>query len=158
YGRYNTDSSRRAEREISGCQWTLSRRRRTQADLRRGGMPDSLRLLHLPDLHFGGYTDEKGTWHNTHSFDSPERLAKILTEDKECKPSPEVVIVSGDIVWSASKEEYDHALRFFAALRNEWPEVRWVLAAGNHDVQWKVPNDKQQDEFLAFCRKLYGAD
>jgi 3',5'-cyclic AMP phosphodiesterase CpdA len=118
-----------------------------------------LRILHLSDLHFGKMrsTSSGGKSASAHRFARddeplPEVLADILLRNVD--PPPDLVIVSGDVGWSGSREDYDYARKFFQILRGKWSAAAIVIAPGNHDVDCDRGNDKQ-DEFLAFLRDVH---
>lgn len=122
-----------------------------------------LRILHLSDLHFGQLLaaqrkPKKSA--SAHQFirgddPCPDDLANILIRDVGEKPA--VVVVSGDVGWSGAKDDYAYALQFFTRLKHEWPDVPFVVAPGNHDVNQALPNARQ-DEFIAFLKSLHSTD
>ncbi|MFM7204555.1 MAG: metallophosphoesterase family protein, partial [Myxococcota bacterium] len=94
----------------------------------------SLTLLHLSDLHFGQARGE-GRVH----FDQQKvvsELRKDAAEMREKLGSPDAVLVTGDIAFSATSEQYrqaDNWLRALAHAVGVSPEKVW-LVPGNHDV------------------------
>jgi 3',5'-cyclic AMP phosphodiesterase CpdA len=122
-----------------------------------------LRILHLSDLHFGqllAVQRKPKKSPSAHQFvrgndPFPDDLANILIRDMGEKPA--VVIVSGDVGWSGAKDDYTYALQFFTRLRQEWSDVPFVVAPGNHDVDQALPGARQ-DEFIAFLKGLHSAD
>jgi 3',5'-cyclic AMP phosphodiesterase CpdA len=92
-----------------------------------------VRILHLSDLHFG----PKHFWRK-----SPEELASALARD-ECIGEIDLVVISGDLTWSAEPEEFDLARRFTQQLAGILG-ARFLVVPGNHDLSlWdRVPSGK----------------
>src|SRR4051812_39367136 len=89
-------------------------------------------LLHLSDLHFGINASGESAHHFAKSRKpTPGVLAKTLLKHH---PEPEAIIVSGDIGWSGSKDDYHYAAEFFSTIRKHWRVVELVIVPGNHDV------------------------
>lgn len=134
-----------------------------------------LRVLHLSDLHFGVLSKEQQEEHHcapsAHQFarddgkePDDEELANILIKDTKLKIPPDLVIASGDLGWSGKPKDYEHALKFFTRLRGTWDKAQFVVAPGNHDVDWlrlaegTSPSDHSQDAYTDFAKQLYGTD
>jgi len=128
----------------------------------------TMRILHLSDIHYGMRIPENGanppTPRAAHAFvkhggvePDPTVLADILTRDAACG-HPDIVVVSGDVGWSGSSQDYGYALIFFDALREKWPATPFLVIPGNHDVdraEAAAGNDPQA-AFVAMLRKLHG--
>jgi predicted phosphohydrolase len=119
-----------------------------------------LRVLQLSDPHFGKNPGPPP--HSSHFFERngeplPERLAEVLGRDDLLKTAPDIIVVSGDVAWSASSDDYKYALVFFRKLRDMWPGVKIIVAPGNHDASWTV-SPGRQDAFVEFLRSLHGKD
>lgn len=77
-------------------------------------------IAHLSDTHLGGPWDPVG------------RTRRVLDHIAAMDPSPDVVLLTGDIADHGSAEEYALAAR----LLEEWPGPAPVLTCpGNHDVR-----------------------
>lgn len=133
-----------------------------------------LRVLHLSDLHFGTLSKSQQEAHHcapsAHQFarddgtePDDEELASILIKDPKLKIPPDLVIVSGDLGWSGDTKDYTHALKFLKRLQQVWRESQFIVAPGNHDVDWgrftegTPPIDCSQNAYTDFVKKLYDA-
>jgi hypothetical protein len=127
-------------------------------------------LLHLSDIHFGRATFqhlEHGkavTRHESvHAFvkdgqPDPQWLATTILRDTAIRQPPTAIIVSGDIGWSGSFEDYKYAELFIAALRAKWKGIAIVLCPGNHDFSWDLgtAGKNPQTEYFRFAKRVYG--
>jgi 3',5'-cyclic AMP phosphodiesterase CpdA len=126
-----------------------------------------MRIVHISDLHFGFRFLQKGEKgfpgkESAHHFINestgsprPSDLARILSREKNCE-HPELVVASGDIGWSGVKEDYRFALRFFQELKRSWPAARFIITAGNHDVNLKaLSNADRQNDFIEMLNAFY---
>ncbi len=97
----------------------------------RPEQPPSSYVLHLSDLHFGPDERQPRVWH--------EQLTADLQYELKIE-RPDAVIVSGDIVNTASTEEYKAANLFFQLLASSFhlTPQRIVIVPGNHDVSWDL--------------------
>lgn len=127
-----------------------------------------MRIVHISDPHFGLRRLEAGKKGvlekvSTHHFidertkkPRPTDLAQMLGREKNCE-HPDLVIASGDIGWSGIKEDYRFALRFFRELQRWWPAARFIIAAGNHDVNLQAHSDAdRQNDFIEMLDAFYG--
>src|SRR6185436_3006457 len=95
---------------------------------------DTFRLLHLSDLHFGTLLPKQqkpGESKSAHRFAKadkplPDALPNILKVDPTLKCPPDAVVVSGDIGWAASADDYAYALEFFKHLKKLWPNAEII--------------------------------
>ena len=92
-----------------------------------------LLVLHLSDIHFQKSTDPV-----------LKRVPAILAATRPYLPNVRliIVVVSGDIAQSGSKDEYRLATRFFADLRGRMKgeasvPLHFVVAPGNHDCDFR---------------------
>ena len=127
-----------------------------------------MRILHLSDLHYGvstaqpkGETVQKSRsmhyFTDAHGRPDPDALAGILSRDVDARKS-DVVIVSGDIGWSGTDDDYRYSLRFFQRLGEIYSTDRLLIIPGNHDVDRavSVEDDRRQDGFIRLMRDIYG--
>jgi len=86
------------------------------------GVPDEVKILHLSDLHTGrGF--ETNRWN--------ELLSLLGSEI-----CPKVVIVSGDLVNSPTRGEFERATRCIDQLRQKCqPDTEFIVVPGNHDTR-----------------------
>jgi len=117
-----------------------------------------IRILHLSDLHCGMRargTDLVSAFRFTtkDGKPDPERLAEILVREHQDDP-PDGIIISGDVGWTGSADDYVLAERFLARLGEHWPDSQVVVAPGNHDVDRNKP-DARQAAFCEFLRHLH---
>jgi hypothetical protein len=120
-----------------------------------------MRILHLSDIHFGiknfksmhHWAEKEGARPNS------AKLAFLLHANVD--PAPDVVVVSGDLGWSGSSNDYEYVLLFVGALRADprWATIQFIVCPGNHDVDLgsePEPRESRQDAYIDFLRKLYG--
>ena len=100
----------------------------------------SLTLLHLSDLHFGQGTAGA-------KYDQLTVVNKILADAKEMADQigpPDFILITGDIAFSAQKEEYQQAREWIGKLLKKLglDESKVLVVPGNHDVDRdKIQND-----------------
>jgi predicted MPP superfamily phosphohydrolase len=129
-----------------------------------------MKIVHISDPHFGFRhlrDGKKGPLEkeSTHCFidkntgkPRPTDLARMLHRAENCN-RPDLVIASGDIGWSGVKDDYRYALRFFQELKKLWPTARFIITAGNHDVNLKAHSDiDRQNDFIEMLGAFYGND
>lgn len=93
-------------------------------------------LLHLSDLHFGG------DWDATEQAKRESVLSGILEMLPDLEPSwqPQFIIISGDIAWRGSSEDFEKAEKWISKLLNvtdlSYQDV--FLCPGNHDIDRKI--------------------
>ena len=110
-------------------------------------MTDVVNILHLSDLHFG---DESIT-------DAARRknvLDKLIgtLKDVDNKWKPQLVVISGDIGWTGSREDYELAKTWLKNLLEslDLTAKELIICAGNHDIDlneadFLVTPDNNQD-------------
>ena len=106
-----------------------------------------LRFLHLSDLHF-----------KTRSRDPATALGQDLVNSSLLKTlgqlgsKPDFIVVTGDIAFSAQREEYDLAAHFFERLLEavELPKERLFMVPGNHDVDRHEVKDSHVKRWYPF--------
>jgi 3',5'-cyclic AMP phosphodiesterase CpdA len=120
-----------------------------------------MRILHLSDLHFGVFTDKNGKRKLAHFFSKagdpdPTGLANVLFKDPELERAPDLVVISGDIGWSAIAADYAAATEFLAQLRTRWAGTPFVIVAGNHDVdQTETDGENAQEPFRTWLQSAF---
>jgi GTPase SAR1 family protein len=99
--------------------------------------------VHLSDIHIKSKKD--------HVFDKLDSLIKVL----ECNihlDEHTIVIVSGDITYSGSTEEYEVADIFFLEIKNrlvnKCKTVKLLFVPGNHDCDFKLQNQSVRKALL----------
>lgn len=123
-----------------------------------------MKIVHLSDLHYGlwKFDDELESTHYFKDDETgrpqPKDLADILLSSPPAQ-APDVVVVSGDLGWSGVKQDYTFAIRFLNQLRKKWSSSRFVINAGNHDVNLKESkNELRQDAFVAMLKRFHGTE
>jgi len=113
-------------------------------------------ILHLSDLHFGFRSNGESAHYyiKKNEIDSL-KLANILIREYEGR-APSVLVVSGDIGWTGSAEDYIYASIFFVALLEEWKSTEFVIVPGNHDYCQKTFSSDAQENYIKFIKGLVG--
>ncbi|MBF0437408.1 MAG: metallophosphoesterase [Magnetococcales bacterium] len=101
-----------------------------------------LRILHLSDLHFGPQSRFKDT--------TPEHLASVLGASVRQylqNNAPDLVIITGDMVFQALPIEYAEVTTFLTSLEKSLKisRERFILLPGNHDVSRKFCKRIEED-------------
>ena len=96
-----------------------------------GGMAGDMRLIHLSDIHFGGYGDG---W-DENKDQRNELLLDVASLVRE-GGAADGVLVGGDIAYHARKDQYDEATAWLRQVckAGECLEGRVWVVPGNHDV------------------------
>ncbi|MEQ8272770.1 MAG: metallophosphoesterase [Deltaproteobacteria bacterium] len=102
------------------------------------------RILHLSDPHL--HPD----YHQFSIGDADAQnptLASIVYESLKPKALPGLVVVTGDLTWTGTKEEFEFARDFLEDLRAQLGLQRdhFVLLPGNHDIQWSEQSTSEYD-------------
>ncbi len=117
-------------------------------------MTKKLMLLHLSDIHIKKMSDVILSRAESIAAATFPRLPEIHTL---------ALVVSGDIAFSGTAEQYELAIKFIGkikeAIKNESPHLRIVVLVcpGNHDCDFKV-HDETRDAVLSKIRTLDGVD
>jgi 3',5'-cyclic AMP phosphodiesterase CpdA len=127
-------------------------------------------FLHLSDTHFGSKPGKDGAI-EMHRFVSGD-YEKSLHEhflDEFCSKrahfthdhSRIVLIISGDLTYQASDEEFQRVQEFLEKLCDSLkiPKERVILVPGNHDVHWpsaQIDRRRRFDNYVAFLHQFYG--
>ncbi|HXQ00620.1 MAG TPA: metallophosphoesterase [Solirubrobacteraceae bacterium] len=129
-------------------------------------------LLHLSDVHFAGQ-GELGQPDARHRFfDGPDTQPLIEELRRELVagdialelPADRLhVVVSGDLAWTGSEEEFAQAQDFLEGLVGMLgiERERMHLVPGNHDLNWhlsKANRDRRLDNYLRLLVGFYGED
>ena len=95
-----------------------------------------MRLVHLSDLHLGfrQYQRLTPSGFNQREYDVARTFERAVAEI--IKLRPELILVAGDVFHSSrpTNAAILHAFRQFLNIRNELPETRIVMIAGDHDT------------------------
>lgn len=120
-------------------------------------------IFHISDLHFGKA-------HRFRDDEISQRLSLELVEEFEraieqskCSIGDVTVVVSGDLVDTGSRSEFNLAHEFLAEIcqRLGLGREQIVLVPGNHDVDWaKAAIDLHErfDNYLSFLLEFYGEE
>lgn len=97
---------------------------------------DSLRWLHLSDLHCG-QRGEKSRWPTAR-----EPFLRDLTELASRFGPPDVIVVTGDLAFSGQRREYEQFKARMDAISALYPQPPlWVTVPGNHDLRRPMSGD-----------------
>ncbi len=131
------------------------------------GLGKDIVLVHLSDIHFGKHAVDLAEMHRfaaNGKLRSSKKLADHIVD--ECgpaigDPSRAFVIVSGDLGYQATDDEYAEVKGSLEAIieRLAIDKSHVVLVPGNHDVNWKLAGYKSEhrfDPFLGFVSTFYG--
>jgi exonuclease SbcD len=95
-----------------------------------------VRLVHLSDLHLGyrQYQRLTPSGFNQREYDVARTFERAVA--RIIKLRPDLVLVAGDVFHSSrpTNAAILHAFRQFLQLRNELPDTRIVMIAGDHDT------------------------
>jgi len=100
-------------------------------------MTDVINILHLSDLHFGVEKHKK--WTKDHASVVAERnkmADEIVNKLNKRNIIIDLLVITGDIAWSADEKEYDLALAWLSKLRDNLglDKNDIVVCPGNHDI------------------------
>lgn len=114
--------------------------------------PDRLTWIHVSDLHFGHGRDA------TEDFDQQAVVAALLRDVKLVAAelgAPDYVFVTGDIAFSAGKEQYSATARWLDQLLGllSLDRSRVLLVPGNHDVERKAAGDFSRPAYHGYRAK-----
>ncbi len=128
-------------------------------------------LIHLSDLHFGTRPSPSGQvqMHRFIEGEWGEPLVRHLerefkghTKAFDYDPQRLHLIVSGDLAYTASADEFEMANGFLVELVQVLgiTRDRVHLVPGNHDIHWKsadVDRSRRFDNYIAFLDTFYGS-
>jgi len=96
-------------------------------------------ILHLSDLHFG----DKNRFSDLAANEIGKTFCDALKASvRECKKTKDdkihAVIITGDLVESGLKSQFDIAEKFLVSISTELsiPRNRFIILPGNHDISW----------------------
>lgn len=123
-------------------------------------------ILHISDIHFGYKTGKDGQRSSMHRFKADlynKPLAEhIINEIKRLHLTENakqrlVLVISGDIAYEATSEEYKQAGDFIKEVcaKTELPPERVVMVPGNHDVSWTLSKHRPEQRFDEYLQLLY---
>lgn len=130
-------------------------------------------IIHLSDVHFGTRPGSDGKPVKMHRFydgDYSETLATHLIKEFTSSRRhfildgrPVYLIVSGDLTYTATPDEFNEAKQFLQDLCDSLriPKDRVALCPGNHDVNWalsKIDKAHRFDNYLSFLLRFYGEE
>ncbi len=124
-------------------------------------------IIHISDLHFGKKPDGKVMHRFIPTVDDRRDLATHLIEELKLKYENQlkncVLIISGDLVYMATEDEYNEALNCLNKVCSELEirKDRVVIVPGNHDVNWlkdKTGESKRFEDYLVFIYRFYGEE
>jgi len=113
------------------------------------------KIIHLSDFHIGCVEDDGANSLKEH-FDE---IISYLTNKIE-NPEDHIVIITGDIVHNANRDDFNHAAEKFEELRAKGYKV--YVVPGNHDYRVKeeksgdIENEAQARDL--FMETFYGGD
>jgi predicted phosphodiesterase len=105
-----------------------------------------IRILHLSDIHYNK--------HSSTEYDVDGHIRELLFKDLKNYATKQGqfygCLVTGDIAFSGSKNEYDVAFDFFDRLRTDlnFQLGSFWIVPGNHDYNRKIANDSHTIELL----------
>jgi 3',5'-cyclic AMP phosphodiesterase CpdA len=108
----------------------------------QAGRPSTVIIVHLSDLHFGGFADLK-------QIEALEEFLPSL--------NPTAIVVSGDLSQRARHGEFQAAHVFLYRMRKQIPAI---VVPGNHDIEWwKSPlgllgEKRKYDKYLRYYEEL----
>lgn len=123
-------------------------------------------LIHLSDIHFG----KKADGSEIHRFregrgplGDQRSLAEHIINECANEKLDDVcifIIISGDTVFQAIRDEYKQALLFIHCLMENLglESEQIIIVPGNHDVNWKLSDHETTqrfDEFLMFTKDVF---
>lgn len=100
---------------------------------------DYVNILHLSDLQFG--ITSKASKKDVVAIQSreivlDEKLPKYLQNEIPKEWMPDIIVISGDLAWSAAKSDYQKFGKWLKKLLNmlDVPMQNVILCTGNHDI------------------------
>lgn len=129
-------------------------------------------FLHLSDLHFG----EKSHAYPLGPKPGKQKLSTMIAQNLKKMYGPDTqpasVIITGDLTWQGTSEEYKQAYDFLQdiiSVFNLKPQ-NFLIMPGNHDIQWAHQNKNEYDRtkpienppeqakqnYIDFYQKMFG--
>lgn len=123
-------------------------------------------LLHLTDLHLGASAGKGHYWNSEATelqlaeHDRRGLLGSLVRDLRRQKVTPDLVIVTGDLLERGGAEGVPMAVELLGGLCDKFalPRRRVVLIPGNHDVLRSPDPRARYASFDAICRAFYGQD
>lgn len=96
-----------------------------------------MNILYLSDIHFGRELVARGNFDNRNKIQ--EQLINVIANLPKGM-QPNYIVVTGDIAWTGSEEEYEMAYEWFSRLLDTigLNGERITFCVGNHDVNRKI--------------------
>lgn len=132
-----------------------------------------MRILHLSDLHFGmtSPSQKSGSNANTsqesaHMFTrdgvpDSKALIDVLKNDQLLTVprlgSLDLIVVSGDLGWAGSAQDYKYGLEFLYQLKSEFNDTKVAIVPGNHDFDRSAASTGHQPKqaFVDMAKSFY---
>ena len=123
-------------------------------------MSNTSKILHLSDLHFGTGAREDVDWKNYIEDAEREQRLDRLKEYIKCIPTPNFVIITGDICIGCNEDGFKEFATFYKELTedNKLPSPDCIIIVpGNHDVDRNYPGKPKQrfELFHNYIGKYY---
>ncbi len=122
-------------------------------------LEQTLKICHISDLHCGKKSFHESINPNTrHSLGSPVVGLKNFLTNLEPIDKPDFLVITGDLTFRASQEEFNQAFKCIGSLVNtdclknhdDCLENRVIIVPGNHDIVWN--NNGRNDRYKQFCK------
>lgn len=119
-------------------------------------MGSVINVLHISDIHFGMESSDNPTGFAKREI-ALEEMVKLL-QNLNNDDKPDIVVISGDIVWQAREEGFKIAQKWIENLLSvlELTPQDLVLCAGNHEINrqktiglTRPGNSSEADKFLS---------
>lgn len=127
-------------------------------------------VLWISDLHFSNRHHAFGILPGSDNR-LQTRLHKELSELNQKEHTLSHIIISGDLTFEASKEEYASALEFVNFMRSTYNlnDNCYSICPGNHDLKFSekpyseddkvtIAYDSSKEAYIDFYRQVFGAD
>lgn len=122
-------------------------------------------ILHLSDLHFG----INHAYRNPLAGEEPISKAMLIDElvediknyKKDIYDNIGLILITGDLTWSANPHEFSNAVQFIKQLKEEFGlgNQHIIVVPGNHDIEWLdkdgVIDHNAELNYRNFYREVY---